>query len=114
MYPKELGVKVFRASTLVYFDELFLLSYISELQHSFVSAEGKAESYNETFLNSDNVRYFNTFLFFNPEVGRKYLLRGVNILENKKKLEKKEIHMKHKKAHQTHKTQETRIFWEKF
>ena len=59
MYPKELGVKVFRASTLVYFDELFLLSYISELQHSFVSAEGKAESYNETFLNSDNVRYSN-------------------------------------------------------
>ena len=108
MYPKELGVKVFRASTLVYFDELFLLSYISELQHSFVSAEGKAESYNETFLNSDNVRYFNTFLFFNPEVGRKYLLRGVNILENKKKLEKKEIHMKHKKAHQTHKTHQTR------
>ena len=49
-------------------------------------------------------------------------LESVNILENKKELEKKEKHMKHKKAHKTHKTHQTRQthenrvrnFWEKF
>ena len=69
MYPKEMGVKVFRASSEVYLTERFLQSYISDLQHTFTSSEGKAESYNETFVNSDEVNFFETFLLFNPHVG---------------------------------------------
>ena len=72
MYPKKMGVKVVRASSMVYLTEKFLKSYIDELQHSFVSSEGKCESYNETFLDSEETQVFKTFLHFNPEVGRRF------------------------------------------
>ena len=77
MYPQELDVKVVRASTYVYLTKSLLQSYISDLQHCFVSAEGKAESYNEHFLKSDNVQYFKTFLLFHPEVGNHFHSRNV-------------------------------------
>ena len=51
VYPNEMGGKVFRASSEVYLTERFLKSYISDLQHTFTSSEGKSESYNETFEN---------------------------------------------------------------
>ena len=54
---------------MVYLDETFVQLYISLLQHCFTSSEGMAEAYNEHVINSDKVRYFETFLMFNPEVG---------------------------------------------
>ena len=72
MYPKKMGVKVVRASSMVYLTEEFLKSYINELQHSFVSSEGKCESYNKTFIDSEETQVFKTFLQFNPEVGRRF------------------------------------------
>ena len=76
MYPKELSVKVFRGSSMVYLTEALVQSYISDLQHCFTSSEGKAESYNENFINSDQVRYFETFLLFNIEVGGHFTSRN--------------------------------------
>ena len=79
MYPVELGVKVVRASSLVYLTETLVQAYISDLQHCFVSAESKAEAYNERFVNreKEKVRYFETFLLFHPEVGRRFQSKNV-------------------------------------
>ena len=76
MYPKNLGVNVIRGSSEVFMTETFLQSYISYLQHTFASSEGAAESYNETFVNSDHVKYFKTFLLFNPDVGGHFVTRN--------------------------------------
>ena len=42
---------------------------MSDLQHCFVSREGKTESYNELFRKTDKVAYIKKFLNFHPEVG---------------------------------------------
>ena len=59
--------------------ETFLQSYISHLQHTFVSSEGEAESYNENFVNSDQVKYFKTFLMFNPHVGGRFVTKNSDL-----------------------------------
>ena len=78
VYPNKMGGKVFRAISEVYLTERFLKSYISDLQHTFTSSEGKSESYNETFENSDEVNFFETFLLFNPHVGGHFHKKNSN------------------------------------
>ena len=71
-YPPGMKVKVTRSSTEVYCTDILLQSYKSELQHSFTSVEGKAESYNEIWRSTDKVNKFKLFLKFHPEVGNHF------------------------------------------
>ena len=68
-YPPKFKVNVYRSSSEEYCTGRFLNSYMSDLQHCFSTAEGKAESYNETFRNTEKTEFFSDFLLFNPEVG---------------------------------------------
>jgi hypothetical protein len=74
-YSSQFKVNVFRSSNEVYCSKMLLKQYISELQHCFTSAEGKAESYNETFRDTDKVLYFTKFQKFNPLVGGHFFRR---------------------------------------
>ena len=64
-----MGVTIEEASSEVYFDSLLVKSHMAELQHGWMSAIAKAESYNETFLGTDKVESFKLFLKYNPQVG---------------------------------------------
>ena len=68
-YGSHLNVKVIRGSQEQYFEERFLEGYFEELMHSFVSIEGKAESYNGLFKDTEKTEYFKRFIFFNSKVG---------------------------------------------
>ena len=68
-YSEDLNVEVVRGSQEVFCSKLFVESYLSDLQHCFVSSEGKTESYNELFRKTDKVAYIKKFLNFHPEVG---------------------------------------------
>ena len=68
-YGPHLNVKVIRGSNEEYFEERFLEGYFEELMHSFVSIEGKAESYNGLFKDTEKTKYFKTFISFNPKTG---------------------------------------------
>merc|ERR1712204_89706 len=74
-------------------------SYLSELQHCWTSAEGKAESYNETYRNSEKTEYFDNFLFFHPTVGGHFRTRANNTkddLEEEEEVETKMHEIKRK------------------
>ena len=79
LYPRNLGVDAIRASSEVYLTETFVQSHISHLQHSFVSAESGAESYNENFVNSAQVKYFESYLMFNPAVGGHFATKNKDL-----------------------------------
>ena len=68
-YAENLGVSVEEGSSEVYFDSLLVKSHMAELQHGWMSAIAKAESYNETFLETAKVESFKLFLKYNPQVG---------------------------------------------
>ena len=68
-YPSIHDIKVVRGSTESYYKNRFVDGYSAELNHCWTSFEGKAESYNETFRDTDKVKYFKDFLETNPEVG---------------------------------------------
>ena len=71
-YPFGMKVKVTRSSTEVYCTDILLQSYKSELQHSFTSVEGKAESYNELWRSTEKFDFFKMFLKFHPDVGKHF------------------------------------------
>ena len=52
-YPTSYGVKVTRASGEVYYTTISVKGYFSELLHGWLSAEMKAEAYNETHRNTE-------------------------------------------------------------
>jgi hypothetical protein len=47
-------------------------SHVAELQHGWMSSVAKAESYNETFLDTEKVSNFKSFLKCNPDVGNHF------------------------------------------
>ena len=53
-YAQDLGVSVVRATNEVFFDKMVVKSYMSQLQHGWLSAIAKAESYNEPFVKLKN------------------------------------------------------------
>ena len=71
-YPPAMKIEVTRSSTEVYCTDILLQSYKSELQHSFTSVEGKAESYNELWRSTDRLDFFMLFLKFHPDVGKHF------------------------------------------
>ena len=71
-YPLGMNIKVTRSSTEVYCTDILLQSYKSELQHSFTSVEGKAESYNELWRSTEKLDFFKMFLKFHPQVGKHF------------------------------------------
>ena len=71
-YPLGMKIKVTRSSTEVYCTDILLQSYKSELQHSFTSVEGKAESYNELWRSTERFDFFKMFLKFHPQVGKHF------------------------------------------
>ena len=98
-YKEEFNVKVIRSSSETYLSERLLKSYLSELQHCWTSAEGKAESYNETYRNSEKTEYFDNFLFFHPTVGGHFRTRANNTkddLEEEEEVETKMHEIKRK------------------
>ena len=75
-YPVRYNVKAFRASEMEYFSKKYLQSYLSRLQHAFVSSEGECEAYNDIHRNSPEARekreFFDKFLQYNPSVGHHF------------------------------------------
>ena len=71
-YPASFKVTAFRASEMEYCSKKFLETYLAELQHSFVSSEGKCESYNDVHRISPERDFFDKFLLYNPEVGHHF------------------------------------------
>ena len=71
-YEGHLRVKVTRASSDVWFSSLLVKSHMAELQHGWMSSIAKAESYNETFVDTETVKKIKTFIKFNPEVGKRF------------------------------------------
>ena len=45
---------------------------MSDLQHSFVSAEGRSASYNNVNRESKRVQFFKDFIFHNPNIGGRF------------------------------------------
>ena len=66
-YPTSLQVNVTRASNYVYFSSLSVAAYFSEFHHGWLSAETKAESYNETHRGSHNCKKMDRFALFHPK-----------------------------------------------
>ena len=69
-YPPDLGVTICRSTEEEFFTQEFLASYMFDLQHSFVSFEGKSAAYNNFNRGSKKVQFFKSFLLHNPTVGR--------------------------------------------
>ena len=66
-YPQSLQVGVTRASTEVYFTSISVEGYFAELHHGWLSAESKAESYNETHRGSQECKAMERFARFHPK-----------------------------------------------
>ena len=61
-----------KASNEVFLDKTLVESYSNNLCHAWMSMEGQSESYNQTWLGSEGVKYLNKFLSLNPEIGRHF------------------------------------------
>ena len=61
-----------RASNEVYFDRTMIISYLNNLCHAWMSMEGQAEAYNQTWLSSEEVSMMKLFLAKNPNVGKHF------------------------------------------
>ena len=51
---------------------MLIKSYINNLCHAWMSMEGQSEAYNQTWLNSEKLKIFQTFLQQNPKVGNHF------------------------------------------
>lgn len=68
-YPKYLNVKVVGASRESFFKKDVCSGYWEEFSHGWLSAETKAESYNMSFKDTENVARITKYLEFNPNQG---------------------------------------------
>ena len=71
-YDQRLNVKTISSSSEVYFKVVFVKGYAAELQHGWMSSTAKAESYNETFIETERIKTFQRFLLFNQSVGNHF------------------------------------------
>ena len=69
---KKYDPQVIKASNEVFLDTDFVKSYSNNLCHVWMSMEGQAESYNQTWLGSKKVGFIKKFLDLNPAVGRHF------------------------------------------
>ena len=72
MFYKKSPQIFLRASNEVYFEKLLVKSYTNNLCHAWMSMEGQSEAYNQTWLNSDKTKIFQSFLEQNPNVGNHF------------------------------------------
>ena len=72
IYYKKNQSPFVKASNEVYFDKILILSYVNNLCHAWMSMEGQAEAYNQTWLNSKEVYLINVFLDKNPGIGKHF------------------------------------------
>ena len=85
-YAQDLGVSVVRATNEVFFDKMVVKSYMSQLQHGWLSAIAKAESYNEPFVKLKNsVKMLNFSLLKNFSlyflvITKKFLATSYNLI----------------------------------
>ena len=61
-----------KASNEVYFDKTLVRSYVNNLCHAWMSMEGQAEAFNQTWLNSNEVFLVKLFLAKNSTVGKHF------------------------------------------
>jgi hypothetical protein len=61
-----------KASNEVYFTNTMVKSYVNNLCHAWMSMEGQAEAFNQTWLNSEEVFLVKLFLAKNPKVGKHF------------------------------------------
>ena len=61
-----------KASNEVFFHRRLVQSYVNNLCHAWMSMEGQAEAYNQTWLSSEEVMMVKLFLAKNPEVGKHF------------------------------------------
>ena len=72
LFYKKKEPEYIKASNEVFFKKQLLVSYMNNLCHAWMSMEGQAESYNQTWLNSVEVRMVNLFLAKNPKLGKHF------------------------------------------
>ena len=61
-----------KASNEVFFHQTLVVSYVNNLCHAWMSMEGQAEAYNQTWLSSEEVTMVKLFLAQNPKVGKHF------------------------------------------
>ena len=73
-----------KASNEVYFSNSLVKSYVNNLCHAWMSMEGQAEAFNQTWLNSDEVFLVKLCLAKNPKVGKHFdqKLKSTNLEED--------------------------------
>ena len=86
-YPTSFKVNVFRCTSEEYCTKDFLASYMSDLQHSFVSAEGRSAAYNNFNRGSTRVQFFKKFLFFNQGIGGRFDRKSGGASKNEEEME---------------------------
>ena len=72
LFYKKKEPEYIKASNEVFFKKHLLVSYMNNLCHAWMSMEGQAESYNQTWLNSVEVKMVNLFLAKNPKLGKHF------------------------------------------
>ena len=71
MFYKQ-DVPYIKASNEVYLDKCLVINLLSNFMHGFMSMESAAESFNETFRDTNSVKLFKEFLEKNPNVGNHF------------------------------------------
>ena len=72
MFYKKNHPPFVKESNEVYFTSTMIKSYVNNLCHAWMSMEGQAEAFNQTWLNSDEVFLVKLFLANNPKVGKHF------------------------------------------
>ena len=76
MFYKKNHPPFVKASNEVYFTSTMIKSYVNNLCHAWMSMEGQAEAFNQTWLNSDEVFLVKLFLANNSKVGKNEMNEG--------------------------------------
>ena len=72
LYYKKIKPQYIKASNEVFFKNTLVVAYVNNLCHAWMSMEGQAEAYNQTWLSSVEVQLVKLFLAKNPSIGNHF------------------------------------------
>ena len=72
LFYKKNKPEYIKASNEVFFSKTLIVSYVNNLCHAWMSMEGQAEAYNQTWLSSEEVMMVKLFLSKNPKIGKHF------------------------------------------
>ena len=84
LFYKKHEQEYIRASNEVFLHKYLINTYSNNLCHAWMSMEGQAEAYNQTWLESESVQLLNLFLEKNPNIGKHFnqKISSVNLDED--------------------------------